>query len=109
MNSEGDIWYTVVGVAHDIHETSLVASAGDVLKGVLRQGGTLGAIGIAIGLVAAMASGRALEALLFGVSPNEPWILLAVSALLLGLVLLASLAPARRASGVDPMTSMRAE
>lgn len=88
---------------------ALGASARDVLTSVLGQGGAIGAVGIVIGLGGALASGRVLEALLFGVSPTEPWVLAAVSALLIALVLLASIVPARRAASVDPMRSMRTE
>ena len=64
--------------------------------------------GVVIGVVVAVASTRVLRSLLFEVSPSDPLVLVVVSALLLLLGALASLAPARRASKVNPIDTLRA-
>lgn len=66
-------------------------------------------VGVAIGVVAALFLTRALEGLLFDVRPIDPPVLAAVSVLMVGVALLASYIPARRASAVDPMVSLRSE
>jgi putative ABC transport system permease protein len=62
-----------------------------------------------VGIAAAAALGRLVATMLFGLSPTDPLTYAAVAALLIGVALLASLLPARRASRVDPMTALRAE
>ena len=64
--------------------------------------------GVVIGVVVAVASTRVLRSLLFEVSPSDPLVLVVVSALLLLLGALASFAPARRASKVNPIDTLRA-
>ncbi len=85
------------------------AGTPDILRLVLRQGLTLGGIGIGAGLVLAFAGTRVLGKFLAGLSPLDPWTYLAVTALLFGAVLLACYLPARRATRVDPMHTLRAE
>jgi ABC-type lipoprotein release transport system permease subunit len=60
-------------------------------------------------LAGAGALGRTLEAFLVGIEPFDAATLLVVAALLAGVVLVASLVPARRAAGVDPLTALRYE
>jgi len=74
---------------------------------VVRQSLVIAAIGIAIGLALALATTRVLGSLLFGVSPTDPLVLAAATLLLLLLAILASYAPARRASRVDPAEVLR--
>jgi putative ABC transport system permease protein len=88
---------------------ALGASRADVLKMILRQGVTLIAIGLIVGLAGALALTRLLASLLFGVRPTDPVSFLAVSALLLCVGILASYLPARRATKVDPMAALRYE
>ena len=88
---------------------ALGASRGEVLKLVLKQGVTLTAIGLVVGLAAALALTRSLSSLLFVVRPTDPASFLAVSGLLLCVGLLASYLPARRATKVDPMVALRCE
>jgi predicted permease len=88
---------------------ALGARAADVLRMVVRQGLTLVALGMVIGLVAAFALTRLLSGLLFGVSAADPVTYLGVVLLLGGIALLATYFPARRASRVDPMEALRTE
>ncbi|HZI40384.1 MAG TPA: FtsX-like permease family protein, partial [Gemmatimonadaceae bacterium] len=74
---------------------------------VVRQSLSLAAVGVAIGLAAAMATTRVLGALLFGVSPTDPLVLAVATVLLMTLAALASYFPARRASQVDPVETLR--
>jgi putative ABC transport system permease protein len=85
------------------------ASENDVLLIVVRQGMTLSCVGVAIGLVAALALNRVWASLLYGVRPVDRPALAAVSLLLVAATLVASYLPARQATRVDPMTVMRAE
>lgn len=76
---------------------------------VLGQGATLAVVGVALGIGGAAATTRLLSSLLFGVSPVDPLTFGVVSLSLVGIALLASYLPARRASRVDPMVALRAE
>jgi predicted permease len=88
---------------------ALGAQTPDVVRQVLREGLMLGGIGLAIGLVCAGAATRVLRSQLYGVTPTDPMSFAAVSVLLLGVALLASYVPARRATRVDPMVALRTE
>jgi predicted permease len=83
------------------------AAAGDVLRLVLRSGLWQVGLGITIGLALAFALASAMTMMLFGVTPREPFMYVAVGALLGATGLLACLIPARRASRVDPMVALR--
>lgn len=76
---------------------------------VLKQVAVLALVGGALGLAAALALGRAAEALLFGLSAYDPLVLAASVGLLSVVVLAASYVPARRASSVAPMEALRYE
>ena len=89
--------------------SALGASRGDILTLVLRQGMTLTALGIAIGVAGAAAATQALGALLFDVSRLDPVTHLAVIALLAGAAMIACGVPAWRAARVDPASTLRAE
>jgi ABC-type antimicrobial peptide transport system permease subunit len=71
--------------------------------------GVLGAWGLGLGLPMALALSRLLSAQLFGLPPHDPLTLLAATALLACVTLLAGLLPARRAMRVDPMRALRYE
>jgi ABC-type antimicrobial peptide transport system permease subunit len=88
---------------------ALGATAGDVLRLVLRQSLVLATIGIAFGLLFAAAVTRLLADFLYGVSPFDLAIFAGVPSLLLLVVLLACWLPAWRATQVDPMTALHAE
>ena len=88
---------------------ALGARAAEVSRMVVRQGGTLVLVGLAIGLTVAFALTRVMETILFDVSPTDPATYVAVTVLLLAVGLLASYLPARRAAMVDPVEALRAE
>jgi len=88
---------------------ALGATQREILRLVLTQGMSLAAVGLGIGLVAALVFTRLMHSLLFGVSAWDP-ISFGGIALLLGVVaLLATYIPARRAGRVDPILCLRAE
>jgi putative ABC transport system permease protein len=88
---------------------ALGAQRREVLWVFLRRGLLLTLVGMAIGLAAAMALGRALANLVYGVSTTDVGALLAVTLTLTGVALLACWIPARRATRVDPMVALRYE
>ncbi len=85
------------------------ASQWDIVRTILGYSARLTAIGLMIGVVAAMAATRLLSTLLFGISPLDPPTFVAVSALLAVVALFASYMPMRRASAVDPLVALREE
>jgi putative ABC transport system permease protein len=88
---------------------ALGASRRNILTLVLRQGMTLTALGVVIGLTGAVAATRALVTLLFGVSRLDPITYLSVIVLLVGVSVIACWIPAWRAARVDPAITLRAE
>jgi len=88
---------------------ALGASRGAVLAMVLRQGLTLVGIGLVIGVVAAAAAGRVLSTYLYQTAPRDPLIIAGVVTAFLAAATLACLAPARRATTVDPLIALRTE
>ena len=81
----------------------------DVIGLVVRHGATMAAAGTLAGLLLAVALGRSIQGILYGVDSWEPLPLLGAAGVLAGVVLLASALPARRAAVVDPVTALRAE
>jgi len=79
-----------------------------VLGMVLREGLTLVAIGLVIGMAGALALTQVLQTLLFEVQPTDSLTFLGVSTVLLMVAVVACLLPARRAASVDPMIALRA-
>jgi len=88
---------------------SLGASAGRVLREILREGMVLAAAGFALGIAGAFAAGRLIESLLHEVRPRDPATFAAAAALLGGVTLLACYVPARRAARMNPTQSLRYE
>ncbi len=88
---------------------ALGAQRRDVLGLVVRQGMRLAIVGIGIGLTAAFALSRVLQALLFEVKPSDPLTFAAVPLMVAGVALFACWLPARRAAKIDPMEALRYE
>ena len=88
---------------------ALGAQTSNVLKLILGQGLKLAAVGVALGLLAAVAFTRLLQGLLFGISASDPLTFTVIAALLVGVALLACWIPARRATKVDPLEALRSE
>ncbi|HEU5409419.1 MAG TPA: ABC transporter permease [Candidatus Acidoferrales bacterium] len=85
------------------------AGRADVLRMVMREVSVLVAIGLAIGIPAALAAGRWAQSMLFGLKAADPLTIVAATAAMLGVALLAGYLPARRASKVDPLVALRYE
>ncbi len=88
---------------------ALGAATPDVLRLVLRQGMRLVLLGLAIGLFGAWALSRVLAGQLYGISARDPFTYAAVALLLGTVAFAATWLPARRATRVDPMISLRSE
>ena len=108
----GVIAYAVVRRSREIGiRVALGARPPDVVRLILREGLRVTGFGVALGLVAAALTARALGSLLplYGVGPTDPLTYTAVPALLVGVALLAALLPARRALRLDPNVVLRQE
>jgi macrolide transport system ATP-binding/permease protein len=102
--------YLVNRRTHEIGiRMALGARRAGVLRLVLAQGLRLSAAGAAIGLVGAMAASRLMSSFLYGVRPTDPLCYVASVLVAVGVALLASYFPARRATKVDPMVALRYE
>jgi putative ABC transport system permease protein len=88
---------------------ALGADPARVLRMVLRQGGRQLAIGLAVGLVGALAVARVLSSFLYGVGTHDPATFAAITVVLLLAGLLAIWLPARRATRVDPLIAIRSD
>jgi ABC-type antimicrobial peptide transport system permease subunit len=88
---------------------ALGATHWGVMGMVFREGLALTLAGLGIGLLLALAAGRLLSSLLYGVRPADPISIVAAVVLLGVASLLATYIPARRAAKVDPMVALRCE
>jgi putative ABC transport system permease protein len=88
---------------------ALGASAGSILRLVLRQSLGITVAGVVVGLVGAVAASRVLRSLLFGIAPGDPVTLTVVALVMLVVATVAVLVPAVRATRVDPIQTLRAE
>ena len=104
----GVMSYTVAQQSKEIGiRMALGARTADVLRGVVGRALTLAGIGVAAGVVAALALGRVIRTQLFGVDVFDPITLVSVIAVLISTAAIASLWPARRAAAVDPVNAFR--
>ncbi|HWH51306.1 MAG TPA: ADOP family duplicated permease [Gemmatimonadaceae bacterium] len=107
--------YSVIAhaVAQRFHEMGVRIALGarlhDLFALVLGQAARVVLLGAVAGVAAALAAGRLVAALLFGVSARDPIVLAGAAITLLVVGLLAGLVPAWRAAKVDPVTALRAE
>jgi putative ABC transport system permease protein len=102
--------YIVRGRSREIGiRRALGARTSDVLRLVIVEGMSPVLVGVAAGTIAALASGRVMRTLVFGVSASDPATLAAVGATLALVALMASLVPAYHASRLDPVKTLRAE
>jgi predicted lysophospholipase L1 biosynthesis ABC-type transport system permease subunit len=88
---------------------ALGAQVAQVGRMVVGQSLRLAALGVAIGVVVALASMHVLQSLLFGVKPTDPLLLVFSALLLLAVAIAAGWLPARRAASIDPAEALRAE
>jgi predicted permease len=88
---------------------ALGAQRRDVLKLVIGQGMAVALSGVSLGLAAALAATQLMKSLLFGVTATDPATFALISLLLVGVALIASFVPARRATKVDPLQALHHE
>ena len=106
----GVVSYSVATRTHEFGiRMALGAERGDVMRLVLSQGFKLALMGLATGILGALAFARFLSSLLFGVKAADLVTLVSVALVLATIALLASYLPARRATKVDPMVALRYE
>jgi len=106
----GVLSYVVSRRTHELGiRLALGAARSDLLGLVVRQGLGVTLVGVGIGMMGALVAGKAIAALLYGVSPHDPLVLGTATLVLLSVAALASYLPARRASRVDPVIAMRHE
>jgi predicted permease len=106
----GLVSYTVAQRTREIGvRLALGAAPAQVARAVVRDGLLLAAIGVAVGAVISFGAGRALRAILYETEPTDAITFVAVALVLVMTAMLASLAPARRASKLEPVAALRAE
>lgn len=88
---------------------ALGATRGQILRVVVGQGLKPIAAGLVAGLIATLGLTRLIQALLYQVSPRDPWTIAAISAMLAAVACLACYLPARRATKIDPIAALRCE
>lgn len=106
----GIVSYTVTQRTPEIGiRLALGAGRTSVFRLILGQGLKVVLLGLALGLVGALALTRVIRSLLFGVTPNDAFTFVVVSVVLILVALIACILPARRATKVDPLIAMRNE
>jgi putative ABC transport system permease protein len=106
----GVLAYSVVTRTQEIGvRMALGAERTQVLALILRRGLSLATIGVAIGVIAAAGAAKYLESMLFGIEPVDAITFAVVAIGFIGVALLASFFPARRATRVEPIVALRCE
>jgi predicted permease len=106
----GVIAYSVARRANEIGiRMTLGARPSSIVNGVLRESLLLVALGLAIGVPAALACARLVSSQLYEVKPGDPWSIGVPAAILIATALAASFLPARRAALLDPLIALREE
>ncbi len=108
MGIYGVMAFSVAQRTHEIGlRMALGAAPSQVLALILKQGMTLGGIGLLVGLLGAYAAGRLMKGMWFGIDAIDPLSVAAVAALLFLSAIVACYVPAARATRVDPMAALR--
>jgi len=108
LGTYGLVSYVVKQGTHEIGiRMALGASSASVVRGFLARGLKLGAIGAALGIVAALGVGRLLASVLFGVSTTDAVSFARAVAVVLGAVAVATIIPAWRAARTNPLAALR--
>jgi putative ABC transport system permease protein len=106
----GVMAYSVSERSHELGlRMALGAQPRDVVRLVLGQAMTLSFLGVMMGMAASFAAVPLLARFLYGVKPHDVLTLALVSSLLIAVTLLASYIPARHATAIDPMETLRRE
>ena len=106
----GVVGYSVAQRTNEIGiRMALGARKSDVFGLVLASSMKWVVAGLAFGILGSIGAARLLGALLYDVTPSDPYVLGLMSMVLVAVALLASLVPARRAAGLDPMQTLRRE
>jgi ABC-type antimicrobial peptide transport system permease subunit len=106
----GVLAYTVAQRTREIGLRMALGAGADRVRGmVLRQVTRMLVVGGILGILAALALGKAAGSLLFGLEGHDPWVVAAVTVVLAVVALGAGYIPALRASRVDPMQALRYE
>jgi len=106
----GVIAYAVIQRTHELGIRAALGASGLQLRGlVFRAGMKLALIGLALGLVGALALGQLLSSLLYGVGGRDPLTLAVVTVTLAAIAAAACFLPARRATKVNPIVALRYE
>ncbi|MGA7237545.1 MAG: FtsX-like permease family protein, partial [Bryobacteraceae bacterium] len=106
----GVVSYSVAARTREIGvRVALGAQRGSVIGMVVREGMTLGLVGIVTGLAASYPLTRLMSSLLYGIKATDPWVFASASAILALTVLFASWWPARSAATIEPLIALRDE
>ena len=106
----GVMAYTVSERTRELSvRVALGATRREVLRMVMAEAAALAAAGVVLGIAGAAATTRLMAALLFGVTPTDPSTFASIAAILMTIALAGSYVPARRATRVDPMATLRSE
>ncbi|MGE5568149.1 MAG: ABC transporter permease [Rhodospirillales bacterium] len=110
VGTYGVMAYAVNRRSHEIGiRLAMGAAPSDIMRLVLGRAALLGALGIAIGTAAALALTRLISGMLYGVKASDPLTFVSVAVVLFGAALAASYTPARRATRISPLATLRSE